>query len=55
MRLRCLDRWVMRWALPQMYAGVAQQGAVDATYQTIADIEVMLLKKEALWRNSRHL
>ena len=39
LRLLCLDGWVAKWALPQMYAGVAQQGAADASYQVLADVE----------------
>ena len=32
MRLRALEGWVQKWALPEMYAGVAGQGSADATY-----------------------
>ena len=39
MRLQTLDRWVLAWALPQMYAGVAQQGAGEAAYTVMSDIK----------------
>ena len=44
MRLKCLDGWVSSWALPQMFAGVAQQGAADATYQVLSEVEKMTLE-----------
>ena len=44
MRLKCLDGWVSTWALPQMFVGVAQQGAADATYQVLSEVEKMTLE-----------
>ena len=44
MRLKCFDGWVSTWALPQMFAGVAQQGAADATYQVLSEVEKMTLE-----------
>ena len=44
LRLKCLGRRVSKWALPQIYAGVAQQGAADATYQVLSDVEKMTLE-----------
>ena len=44
MRLNHLEGWVREWAHPQMYAGVAMQGATDATYQALADIERMTME-----------
>lgn len=44
MQLKCLDGWVSTWALPQMFAGVAQQGAADATYQVLPEVEKMTLE-----------
>ena len=43
MRLTCMEDWVREWALPEMFAGVAQQGAIDAWYQVLTDIEDMPL------------
>ena len=55
MRLRCLDDWVGQWPLPEMFVGVAQQGAVDAWYQVLTDIEEMSLAGTPfLWRSRRH-
>ena len=54
-RLRCLSPWVDTWALPEMYAGVAQRGAVDVAYQVMADLEYLTLKKIPFLRSSgRH-
>ena len=30
-----LDDWVNKWAPPELFVGVAQQGAVDAWYQVV--------------------
>lgn len=43
MRLKCLDDWFTQGAVPEMFAGVAQQGAIDAWYQVLTDIEEMPL------------
>lgn len=39
MRLRALEPWAGEWVMPEMYAGVAQQTTVEATYQVMADLE----------------
>ena len=39
LRLRGLEHWVATWAMLEMFAGVAQQGAVEAWYQVAMDIE----------------
>ena len=44
MRLRSMEAWVDEWAMPEMHAGVAQQGAVDASYQVMAELEVLTLQ-----------
>ena len=44
MRLGCMACWVALWALPEMHAGVAQQGAADAAYHVMADVEAMAMK-----------
>ena len=43
MRLRAMEQWIVTWVLPEMFAGVAQQGAVDAWYQVAMDIEEKML------------
>ena len=43
MRLRGLEHSVATWAMPEMFAGVAQQGAVGAWYQVAMDIEEMAM------------
>ena len=44
MRLLHLEGRVKQCAHPQMYAGVAMQGAADATHQALADIELMTME-----------
>ena len=46
MRLRDLEGWVAQWALPEMYAGVGCQGAADAWYQILIDIEELRLDEQ---------
>lgn len=43
LRPRSLDRWLMAWALPEMYAVAGQQGAADASYGVMLDVEQMTL------------
>ena len=43
MRLLTMIPWVEGWALEEMFAGIPGQGAVDAWYQTLMDIEMLLL------------
>ena len=40
-RLGSMDEWIGLWALKEMYAGTGGQGAEDAWYQTMADIEAL--------------
>ena len=39
MRLRSLESWVRTWALPEMYAGVPELGAVDAWMDVLMTLE----------------
>ena len=43
-RLKSMQGWIEGWALEEMFAGVPGQGAVDAWYQALMDIEQMLLE-----------
>ena len=42
-RLKSLGGWIDEWALEEMFAGVPGQGAVDAWYQALMEVECMLL------------
>ena len=42
MRLRDMEQWIATWALPEMYAGVPQTGAVDAWHKALTDIEELI-------------
>jgi hypothetical protein len=44
MRLYTMNEWIEEWATPQMFAGVPGQGATDAWYQALLDIELMKLE-----------
>ena len=44
MGLKDMEQWVATWAVPEMFAGVAQQGAVDAWYQVAVDTEEMTVE-----------
>ncbi len=43
MRLRHLEPWVREWALPEMFAGVPEMGAVDAWIQVMMELESLKL------------
>ena len=43
-RLRAMQAWIEGWALEEMFAGVPGQGAVDAWYQVLMDIELKMLE-----------
>ena len=43
-RLKSMQGWIEGWALEEMFAGVAGQGAVDAWYQALMDAELMMLE-----------
>ena len=43
-RLKSMQAWIDEWALEEMFAGVPGQGAVDAWYQALMDVEQMLLE-----------
>ena len=43
-RLKSMTRWIDEWALEEMFVGVPGQGAVDAWYQALMDVECMLLE-----------
>lgn len=40
-RLKSLEPWINKWAVPDVYTGAGTQGAEDAWYQTLVDIEVL--------------
>jgi hypothetical protein len=40
MRLRDLSQWIAEWALPDMYAGIPGQGATDAWYNLLLELEM---------------
>ena len=44
MRLRSIEEWTIAWALPEMFAGVPEMGAVDAWHKALANIEELKLK-----------
>ena len=44
MRLHSLEQWIHQWELPDMYAGAGKQGAEDAWYQTMVDLELLQLE-----------
>ena len=46
MRLRHLEPWVREWALPEMFAGVPEMGAVDAWIQVMMELESLKLDDE---------
>ena len=39
MRLREMEPWVRTWALPEMFAGIPEMGAVDAWMEVTATLE----------------
>ena len=39
MRLREMEPWVRMWALPEMFAGIPEMGAVDAWMEVTATLE----------------
>ena len=43
MRLRSLEPWVRTWAIPEMYAGIPEQGAVDAWMEVLMVLEDLKL------------
>jgi hypothetical protein len=43
MRLYSLEEWIHQWEMPEMYAGAGKQGAEDAWYQTMIDLELLQL------------
>lgn len=43
MTRRSLEPWVNKWTVPEMYAGAGNQGAEDAWYQTLLDLELLNL------------
>ena len=47
MRLKTLDGWINEWELPEIYAGAGKQGAEDAWYQTMIDLEYLRLDNTA--------
>ena len=40
MRLRDMEHWINTWALPGMYAGIPGQGATDAWYTLLLELEL---------------
>ena len=40
MRLSDMEQWIATWADPQMYAGISGQGAVDAWYNLLLELEL---------------
>ena len=44
LRLRALEGWIRGWALPEMYAGVPNQGATDAAYSVLLEVELLTMK-----------
>ena len=44
MRIKTLEPWINKWARPEMYSGAGSQGAEDAWYQTLIDIELLRLE-----------
>ena len=44
MRLRALEGWIRGWALPEMYAWVPNQGAADAAFQVLLEVEHLTLE-----------
>ena len=38
-RLQCIDSWVTKWQMPEMYAGVPGLSAEDAAYATSLELE----------------
>lgn len=40
MRLKDLSEWISLWALPDMYAGIPGQGATDAWYNLLLELEL---------------
>ena len=39
-----MRHWIDEWAMEEMFAGIPGQGAVDAWYQALMDVEQMLLE-----------
>ena len=44
MRLRHLEDWIRQWALPEMYAGIPEVGAVDAWMKLTMELESLKLE-----------
>ena len=44
MRLKSREDWIDQWTMPQMYVGIPGQGATDAWYGTLTELEEMQLK-----------
>ena len=44
MRLQTLEPWINKWARLEMYVGAGSQGAGDAWYQTLIDLELLKLE-----------
>ncbi len=40
MRLRDMEQWISTWALPEMYAGIPGQGAIDAWFSLLLELEL---------------
>ena len=53
MRLRSIEEWTVAWALPEMFAGVPEMGAVDAWHKALTDIEELKLKGTPFLRGRR--
>ena len=47
MRLASMEDWIRTWALPEMYAGIPEMGAVDAWRHVLATIEDLKLEGNA--------
>ena len=43
MRPACMEEWIRAWALPEMYAGIPEMGAVDAWREVLTTIEDLKL------------
>lgn len=43
-RLVSMEGWVAEWAMEHMYVGTGGQGEEDAWYQTMADIEDLVIE-----------
>ena len=44
LRLSTLEGWIEKSALPEIYAGAGSQGAEDARYQSMVDLELLQLE-----------